>query len=187
MVKHWQYLNYVLRHKWFVFLAGLKTGAPLWRLIIHDWSKFLPREWKPYVDYFYGDKDKIQFDDWSKATTKYGHADGAPYGAWAKERFNIAWNIHQNRNPHHWQYWVLIQDNDEPRYFPVGMPDKFIKEMVADWAGAGRAITGKWEVSEWYMKNRLKMIMRGEDHNKVEELLAKHFGLNELVDKTSAV
>ena len=33
MRKHWLYLKYLMRHKWFVFVAGLRTGAPLWRLI----------------------------------------------------------------------------------------------------------------------------------------------------------
>jgi hypothetical protein len=41
-MKHVRYLSYVVRHKWFVLLAGIKTGAPLWRLLIHDWSKFAP-------------------------------------------------------------------------------------------------------------------------------------------------
>src|ERR1041384_1906335 len=53
MNKYWAYFQYILRHKWFVFLAGLKTGAPIWLLIIHDWSKFLPSEFFPYTDYFY--------------------------------------------------------------------------------------------------------------------------------------
>lgn len=34
----------ILKHKWFVLLAGLEVGVPLWRLIIHDWSKFTPAE-----------------------------------------------------------------------------------------------------------------------------------------------
>jgi hypothetical protein len=34
-----KYFWLTIMHKWFVFLAGFKTGAPLWRLIIHDWSK----------------------------------------------------------------------------------------------------------------------------------------------------
>jgi hypothetical protein len=52
--KHLRYLSYVVCHKWFVFVAGLKTGAPFWRLLIHDWSKFMPSEWRPYVLSFYG-------------------------------------------------------------------------------------------------------------------------------------
>jgi hypothetical protein len=46
---HLRYASYVTRHKWFVFRAGLKTRAPLWRLLIHDWSKLSRAEWTPYV------------------------------------------------------------------------------------------------------------------------------------------
>lgn len=53
-MSHLRYLRYVLAHKWFVFIAGLRTGAPLWRLVIHDWSKLTPREWGAYVASFYG-------------------------------------------------------------------------------------------------------------------------------------
>lgn len=54
VAKHWKYLKYVVRHKWYVFLACRQLGVPLWQSIIHDWTKFLPREWFPYVRYFYG-------------------------------------------------------------------------------------------------------------------------------------
>jgi hypothetical protein len=33
------------------------------------------------------------------------------------------------------------------------MPEKFVREMVADWMGAGRAITGRWDVNDWYRPN----------------------------------
>jgi hypothetical protein len=61
-----------VRHKWFVLLAGLKTGAPLWRLIIHDWSKFTPAERGPYVRPFYGPKRA----DWIAARRAAGPVEG---------------------------------------------------------------------------------------------------------------
>ena len=51
---HVQYLWYVIRHKWFVFVECLKIGVPLWGALIHDWQKFTPAEWKPYVLSFWG-------------------------------------------------------------------------------------------------------------------------------------
>ncbi len=136
MNKHLKYLSYIIRHKWFVFQAGLKTRAPLWNLLIHDWSKFLPSEWFPYVEYFYG---------------------GGSDECIAKGKFDEAWNHHQKRNKHHWQYWLLQRDDGSIE--AIGMPHKYIREMVADWAGAGRAITGKWEVKTWYRENRHKMVL----------------------------
>ena len=52
-MRHLNYLKYVLRHKWFVLLASIRIGAPLWGAIIHDLSKFRPSEWIPYARCFY--------------------------------------------------------------------------------------------------------------------------------------
>lgn len=53
MKRHFAYLKYVLRHKYFVFREGLKLGVPILSLILHDWDKFLPDEWFPYARTFY--------------------------------------------------------------------------------------------------------------------------------------
>lgn len=145
-----KYLKYIFIHKWFVFVAGLKTKAPLFRLIIHDWTKFLPREFFPYIDFFVKQKSN-------------------------NVSFNIAWNHHQKRNKHHWQYWVLISDmghkSASSKIQPLAIPDKYIKEMVADWAGAGRSITGEWDVKDWYYKNKDNIMLEAKTREKVETLL----------------
>lgn len=146
-----QYLSYVFRHKWFVFLAGLKVGVPLWQLATHDLSKFSPSEFFPYANFFYRPKDS------------------------GGDAFNMAWLLHQRRNPHHWQHWVLMQD-DGPA-LPLPMPEKYAREMVADWAGAGRAITGKWEVADWYENNKEKIILHPETRQFTEILLGKCFAV----------
>jgi N-acetyl-anhydromuramyl-L-alanine amidase AmpD len=46
---------------------------------------------------------------------------------------------------------------DANRYRALPMPEPLVREMVADWMGAGRAITGQWDVAGWYTKNREKM------------------------------
>ena len=51
-----KYIWLTVKHKVFVFRAGLRTKAPLWRLIIHDWSKFTPSEAPHYGRQFFGDK-----------------------------------------------------------------------------------------------------------------------------------
>ena len=162
-----KYLKYVLVHKYFVFVAGLKTKAPLWLLLIHDWSKFLPSEFIPYAEYFY-DNEKQQKEN-NEAFRLFKIAELAPFGHYVKDRFNVAWLLHQRRNPHHWQYWYLIQDNDPN--LPLPMPEKYTREMVADWAGAGRAITGKWEALAWYEKNRDKILLHPDTRSLVEILL----------------
>lgn len=141
MREHWNYLKYVLRHKWYVLSGCIKLGIP-WRGIIHDLSKFYPSEWTPYVHFFYGDKkDKAAFDG--------------------------AWLYHQNRNKHHWQFWML---RDEEQCVP--MPDVYVREMVADWYGAGMA-QGKPEINAWYQSNKDKMVMHSETRAVVDILLRK--------------
>lgn len=152
-MKHYRYLRYLIRHKWFVFIAGLKTGAPIWRLIIHDWSKFIPCEWIPYTEFF------------------YNKASNITYLEWQKDRFDEAWLHHQHLNPHHWQHWILKNDDGSSRLLYI--PQHFVKEMVADWMGAGRAITGKWEAVEWYNKNKDKIKLHTSSRQLVERLLEK--------------
>lgn len=135
MKPHMQYLGYVLRHKWFVFHAGLKTGAPLWRLFIHDASKFSRAEWGPYVRRFYGGRH----DEMDK------RAD--------PEEFQRAWTHHWHHNAHHPEHWVTAEG------WRMTMPEPLVREMVADWFGAGRAKTGSWDMQEWYAANRERLPM----------------------------
>jgi len=151
---HWKYLQYVLRHKWYVFLACLRYGL-IWQGITHDWSKFLPSEWLPYAKYFYEHFDYQTYDQAPKYLAGLG-IDPFPYTKqYWKERFDEAWNHHQKRQPHHWQYWVLM--NDSGSIEALDMPLNYCREMIADWRGAGRAITGKDDTKNWYLKNREKM------------------------------
>lgn len=148
---YWRYWRYLLRHKWFVLLAGLHIKAPLWRLLIHDWSKFLPSEFFPYARFFYG----------------FARGEQPPE---VQAAFDRAWLFHQHRNPHHWQFWVLQQDDGVLKV--VSMPERLVREMVADWMGAGRAITGRWEVREWYAKNQDKIHLHYATRELVEKLIA---------------
>jgi hypothetical protein len=167
ILKHLRYLNYVLRHKWYVFLECCKLGIPL-RGIVHDWSKFLPDEWFPYAEYFYGD-EKEHNEEWFKMTRKYGVFEATPYGETYTDKFNIAWNHHQKRNDHHWQYWYLLFDDGGFGTMP--MSDRARREMLADWRGAGRAITGKDNTKEWYLKNAKNIVLRAETRWWIEHQL----------------
>jgi hypothetical protein len=148
MRAHWGYAKYVARHKWFVFVAGRRTGVSLWRLIIHDWSKLTRAEWTPYVHSFYGPQPRTDA---------------------VKAAFNKAWLHHQHLNKHHWQHWVLREDSGTMKVLP--MPEKYVREMVADWMGAGRAITGQWEVAEWYAKNRERILLADDSRELAEQLI----------------
>lgn len=129
-------LNYfilTLKHKWYVFCAGLKTKTPIWRLIIHDWSKFTPAEYPHYQKRFFEGGDNT-------------------------EEFQAAWLHHQNLNPHHWDYWIsrsphTIGKQGEFSPAALPMPKWAVREMVADWMGASRAYTGETNIMPWLCKN----------------------------------
>lgn len=156
MKAHLQYLNYVLRHKWFVFLACRRLAVPFWQSVFHDYTKFLPIEWFAYVDFFYRGEQSSKSSNGKvrKASTV---------------AFEMAWNHHQKHNPHHWQYWVLIPDVDGGG--ALEMPVNYALEMIADWDGAGRAITGKSDPAGWYSSNKEKMILHPNTRQFVEIIL----------------
>lgn len=148
--RHWSYLKYIIRHKWFVWKASRFYCPHLrWQILVHDLSKFRPQEWIPYARTFYKSDGSGQY---------------VP-----DEKFNQAWLKHIHRNPHHWQYWVLREDSGD--VIALDMPKKYIEEMVADWAGAGRAITGRWEIKEWYEKNRRKMSLSENTEAEVQYMI----------------
>jgi hypothetical protein len=90
-----------------------------------------------------------------------------------KEDFDYAWLRHIHKNKHHWQHWVLRYDDGQK--IPLRMPDKYIKEMVCDWIGAGIAITGKREADKWYAANKDKMNLNIFTQIQVEYYLKKAF------------
>lgn len=151
MSKHWRYFKYVCKHKWFVFYAGLGTRAPLWRLIIHDYSKFSRTEWSAYANRFYGGRSGLE----DKTLDP--------------EAFKLGWLHHLHRNPHHWLYWVLMLEDGTKMAFE--MPEKLVREMVADWMGAGRAITGQWDLQEWWDANKKGMLFHPNTRIKVYKVL----------------
>lgn len=150
-LKHWRYLKYVVRHKWYVMLACFRRGL-IWRGLKHDWSKFLPSEWFPYAESFYSTiprekRDELREQCW-KATGNYPWTTLAT----VKSEFDAAWLHHQHFNDHHWQHWVLREDSGKTKL--LEMPWVCVQEMLADWEGAGRAIHGTNDTSAWYHKNR---------------------------------
>jgi len=167
MMKYIQYLSYVLRHRWFVFLECYKVGL-VWQGIIHDLSKFLPSEFFPYANYFYGSSHNCLACE--HMIREGGYCDinfsGIGDGEQAKnckdyttKGFDLAWLLHQKRNKHHWQWWVLIRDNDDDKgeYTILDIPLKYKKELLCDWRGAGKAQGYGDNTLQWFHKNKTKM------------------------------
>lgn len=150
-----RFLISLLRHKWHVFRAGLIVGGiPLWRLIVHDWSKFSPYEFARYASNFQGDYSQSPND---------------------RERvsqdFTLAWLHHENINTHHWGHW--IPRSGKYAGVPLDIPKTYLCEMVADWMGASKTYTGSWDMSDWLSKNYQKMELSPQSHSIISNILQK--------------
>lgn len=167
MKRYWSYLKYVIRHKWFVGIECFNKGL-YWRGIIHDMSKFLPSEFVPYAKNFYnkdGSKKEVRDNIGYYKPTSTGD-----------ESFDFAWLLHQKRNKHHWQFWVLPKD--EGGVVTLRMPINYLIEMVCDWVGAGKAqgfvspIEDKYyETRKWYDKNKNKMQLHEKTREQVQDMI----------------
>lgn len=159
-MKYYKYLKYVIRHKWFVMLACFKQGI-YWQGITHDLSKFRPSEFFPYANYFYGnkpnDRDK---NKWRKSTTT------------SDEQFDFAWLLHLKRNPHHWQWWILPEDDGGTKI--LDMPSHYLSEMLCDWHGAGQAQGRKTSDYQWWKDNKDKMQLSYWTHQNIETILSEN-------------
>lgn len=114
----------------------------------HDESKYSEEEWGAYRDHFY-DPEK---------NPRSGST-----------QFDLAWNHHQNSNPHHWQYWCLINDVDNPQVQPLDMPLKYIIEMLCDWQSAGNFYGNT--AYQWYEKQKNRMILSENTREIVEKYI----------------
>ena len=147
MKKYAKYLWYVIRHKWYVFQVCRKEGFT-WRGLIHDWSKFLPSEFIPYAKHFYGKPG----GGIKTGRDKTGYYKPTDTGDLA---FDFAWLLHQKRNKHHWQWWILPEDEGGVKV--LNIPCCYVMEMICDWRGASKAQGHGGDISEWWIANNGKM------------------------------
>lgn len=140
-----KYLKYLLIHKWYVFVYGLKYGVNPIQLILHDYTKFYMSELIPYRNWF---TRQIRTKESSEA-------------------FHAAWLHHIHNNKHHWEHWVLRTTDD--KMFVLRMPEKYVREMAADWSAMG-AYFGN-TAAEWYTKNKHGIALHPQTRSRVEVLI----------------
>ena len=148
MIKHFKYLWYVIKHKHFVFIECCKLGIP-WRGVLHDWHKFSPSEWFPYVEKFYG-------------------------GVNNKAQFKMAWFHHQKYGRHHWQWHCMPAIDGSIEAMPMTQND--LLEMMADWKGAGRAQGNTIGSLAFYKSNKDKMILHPDSRQWIESYIGYQRG-----------
>jgi len=134
LVPYLTQLKAIFVHKYYFFKAGRYLGLPLWRILIHDLSKFTPVEFVNYARWKYGIQDKA---------------------GWAK-----GWLHHLHLNKHHPEHWVVSWGGDPDFYSGVGehiaeninvlpMPSVYVKEMIADWMATSKERTGSYDIAVW--------------------------------------
>jgi len=162
MKKFFRYMSYLLRHKYFVAKECFKNRL-YWQGIIHDLSKFRRDEFVPYMNYFYDHKDEI-----NRGRDESGYYKPTDTG---DKAFDFAWLLHQKRNKHHWQWWILPEDNGGVKV--LEMPYKYMLEMLCDWKGAGMAQGNKYAggVEAWYWRNRDKMQLHPNTRAYIEQII----------------
>lgn len=132
-------------------LEEISMGELEWLIAHHDYSKESQEEYTAYDDYFYG-----------------GNRSFA-----VVRDFNFAWLHHIHNNPHHWQHWVLINDDPENGIVSLDMPAKYIIEMICDWWSFSWKTENLFEIFNWYEKHKDYMILSEKTRTFVEMFLAR--------------
>lgn len=157
-------ITIVDRHILVDILPDFDPKVALLYITNHDLSKMLSDEYIVYDNYFYNGGNKTE--------------EG-------REAFNKAFLTHVHRNPHHWQYWVAIDSEDDevsgPQAFDI--PDNYVIEMICDWWSFSwsKACDDNYtlvrpkellEILVWYESHKDKIIFTESTKQRVEALLS---------------
>ena len=113
----------------------------------HDESKFSKDEYDAYDKYFFKDKEA------------------------AKEEFEKAWLHHIRNNPHHWNYWVVVDAKNE--VYPIDMPKRYVIEMLCDHLSFAFKKNDLNEIFEFYCNKKSDMVLTKNTRDLYESYLNK--------------
>lgn len=116
---------------------------------MHDQSKDEPDEYEAYDRYFYGNNRSYA----------------------VVQDFNYAWLRHIHRNPSHWQYWILINDDPDEGEVVLDMPYNYIIEMICDFWSFSWSKGNLREVFNWYDEHKDYMKLSDKTRKEVESIL----------------
>ena len=115
----------------------------------HDKSKHSLDEYTGYDAYFYGN---------NRSHT-------------VVENFRRAWLLHIHRNPHHWQYWILVCDDYDEGEIILDMPYKYIIEMICDWWSFSWQKGDLSKIFSWYDEHYEYIKLSPKTRETVENIL----------------
>jgi len=131
-------------------LEGLDGEDLEWQICMaHDASKTDPEEYAAYDTYFYG-----------------GNRSYA-----VVQDFNLAWLHHIHKNPHHWQHWVLINDEPNVGEIILDMPRNYIIEMICDWWAFSWSRGNLRGIFDWYEDHKDYMKLSNKTRYTIDSIL----------------
>lgn len=156
-----QYDNYLTEHKENVAkgFRWLQENIPEviedgfeWQICFnHDASKTDPEEYDAYDAYFYGNNRSYS----------------------VVQNFKKAWLRHIHNNPHHWQHWILINDDPKEGMVVIDMPYIYVVEMICDWWAFSWKKGDLNEIFGWYEDRKDYMKLSANTRRSVEYILGK--------------
>ena len=117
----------------------------------HDRSKYDPEEYDAYDAYFYGGNRSYE----------------------VVQKFRYAWLRHIHKNPHHWQHWILINDDPDEGEILLEIPYNYIIEMICDWWSFSWASGDLFSIFAWYAEHKDYIRMNPDSRKTVEDILEK--------------
>jgi len=117
----------------------------------HDQSKSNEDEYYAYESYFYG--NNISFE--------------------IEQAFNKAWLVHIHKNPHHWQHWILVNDDPKDGDTILDIPYNYIIEMICDWWSFSFKSNDLYTIFDWYANHKSIMKLSSNTKSQVEYILGQ--------------
>lgn len=117
----------------------------------HDATKTTMEEYEAYDEYFYGKNRSFQVIN----------------------DFNKAWLHHIHYNPHHWQHWVLLEDDPDGGNVCIEMPYEYVIDMICDWWSFSWSTGNLYEIFNWYEDHKKTMQLHKNTRKLVEDILSQ--------------
>lgn len=80
---------------------------------------------------------------------------------------------YSSKPPHHWQYWVLINDDPEEGEIVLEMPYCYILEMICDWWSFSWFKGNLLEIFSWYEEHKNYIKLHPNTRKLVEDILSR--------------
>jgi len=199
---HLIYLKHTLRHKWFVFRASRKLGITwlgilhdISKFSFDEWKPYVERHYNKFI------KGQPASEEFKKAFLLHLKRNAHHWQYWlqAVQIGHFPYCVDEYKRGSDWSCNSFIEVYEALKlplvegevtsgytkklveylegtcvfYIYAGkMPEKYAKEMLADWIGAGEALRNL-SIQEWYEKNKNNIILHEETRKWIEEQILK--------------